>query len=146
MGYIPSNYQIDWRTAGLLASTPTFGDHVFNIADETGTDDQKLDAALSKAKAATGTLIIYFPQGNYSLTNPINLKYSATPGNNGSNIIFQGEGSDKTILQFAVTRDSACFNITGQTDGGTLDLDADSFGVGPQRFHKNNALGVAKAI
>jgi len=125
VGYIPSDCQIDWRVAGLLTNTPTVADNIYNIDDESGNDDDRIAAALLKAKNASGTSIIYFPCRNYYFTKPINLKFNTDPTKDGSNIIFQGEGSDKTILNFTVTRDSACFNIIGQTNGSTLDLDND---------------------
>ena len=122
VGYIPSDCQIDWRVAGLLPNTPSAADNIYNIDDESGNDDERIASALLKAKNASGTSIIYFPSRNYCFTKPINLKYHSDPTKNGSNIIFQGEGPDQTILNFTVTRDSACFNIIGQTSGSTLDL------------------------
>ena len=35
VGYIPEDYQVEWADAGLMGSTPTTADHVFNINDYT---------------------------------------------------------------------------------------------------------------
>ena len=73
-GYIPSNYQIDWSVAGLFPNTPSAADNTYNIDDESGNDDERIAAALLKAKNASGTSIIYFPRRNYYFTKPINFR------------------------------------------------------------------------
>ena len=97
---IPTGYKLDWTNAGLLDNTPTVADHIFNITnpnydDNDDTDyDGEIEAALQDAINASGTSIIYFPQGSYTFHSTINLSVD----DNANNIIFQGDGSNKTIL------------------------------------------------
>lgn len=99
VGHIPSSHKLKWHNAGLLKDcnsiTPKL---VINVNDFSGDDyDQTmsaLDSARSHVNDTEGLAIIYFPEGTYSLDSTITLHYP------DSNIVFQGEGSDKSILKF----------------------------------------------
>jgi hypothetical protein len=101
----------EWENAGLLPNTPAFAHHVINVNNYSGTDDQKVLAALSAARThslAGKTSIIYFPTGTYNLAQTITLQPP------DSNIIFQGDGSDATILNFNFGNPNPnCFCIEG---------------------------------
>lgn len=116
-GRIPSQYQIDWTNAGLLPEirtsglepvTPNQADHVI-IITEGGDYSQKVQSAIDSAAGLSGTSIIFFPGGVHNLNSPIELRYA----NNHSNIVFQGAGTNETVLQFTVGRDGTCFDIKG---------------------------------
>jgi hypothetical protein len=103
----------EWANAGLLPNTPILADHLLNVDDDyTGSDDEKVQAALSDARLnsqAGETTIIYFPTRTYELHKSIRLSHS------DSNIVFQGDGSDVTILKFTFNNpDSNCFHIVGE--------------------------------
>lgn len=61
-----------------------------------------MQSALAAAKAAAGTAIVYFPARTYALTSPIVLDYNVDC-TNGNNIVFQGDGSNSTILNFTLS-------------------------------------------
>ncbi|MGH7491988.1 MAG: right-handed parallel beta-helix repeat-containing protein [bacterium] len=88
-----------------------------------------MQTALSQARThvwSTGGLaILYFPTGIYYLTATIQLIQ------NDSNIVFQGAGSDRTILEFQYMKDNTCFNLSG-TVGAWSDLN--------QNFNKEDSV------
>lgn len=99
VGHIPQDCQQDWKNAGLYKKVYAY--QSFNVTEESGANwNVKVKAAVDKARAvaAGGISIVYFPPGNYTFTNqyinPFQLAYP------DSNIIFQGAGSDQTILSF----------------------------------------------
>ena len=113
-GHIPSQYQTDWKVAGLLTNTPTTANYLFDVTQEPGTSwDDKVNSALNKARMASGTSIIYFPAlpggQTYALGQPIVLT-----ANNGNNIILQGDGAGATVLEFDMPADNNCFDIRGE--------------------------------
>ncbi len=124
-GHIPSGSRVDWSNAGLLNNTPTMADHIFNVTDPVYDDnddtnfDGEIDAALDDAKSVSGTSIIYFPAGTYNIDSTIFLHIE----DNGSNIIFQGAGSDKTTLKFTVGNNKNCFKISGKQNSTIIYLD-----------------------
>lgn len=104
----------DWENAGLLNSPPVFADVVFTIIPTPGIDLEIIVAnAKDQAKTFTNShpnsyAIIYFPQGIYELNNSIDLDHTY------HNIIFQGDGSDKTLLKFNTGNPNTnCFYIHG---------------------------------
>lgn len=112
VGHIPAAYQERWNRAGLLRDMSTVEPKlVINVAGLTGTDDQKVQTALTQARShvqSTGGLsIIYFPTGTYTLTTTVPTVPSV------SNIVFQGAGSNRTTLEFQNMKDSHCFNLSG---------------------------------
>lgn len=123
VGHIPQPDQLDWTNAGRLPGTPTIADVVFNVDSYTGSDNAKVQLALASAKSAAGTAIVYFPARTYTLTSPIVLDYSID-GTNGNNIVFQGAGSDATILNFTIGKNNSCFKILGQLTGSPTTLNA----------------------
>lgn len=119
VGHIPFAYQEQWNRAGLLRDMSAVEPKsVINFAVLTGTNYQKIQTALNQARSHVqntgGLAIIYFPMGTYDFTQSIEV----LP--NDSNIVFQGEGSDKTNLRWK----SACtaFKIYGTEDGNWIDL------------------------
>lgn len=124
-GYIPQSCQVEWTNAGLLASTPIVADNVFNVNDYSGSDNDRIHAALNDARVAAGTSIVYIPAGTYQVTTPIELEFDTDPDLNASNIIIQGDGTagtNATILEFTVGNDGTCFYIHG-TCGGAYSID-----------------------
>jgi hypothetical protein len=120
------NRGADWSKAGIYTNEGiNSANNLFNITKYSGTNDQKLLAALNDAKIASGNSIIYFPQGTYLFNNPITLTYNSNPNLDYSNIVFQGDGSDKTILQFNVGKDGNCFRIFGEILGTQYLLQCD---------------------
>jgi len=103
---ISSNRMVDWSNVGLLDTTPIYADSVFNIENYSGNDDDKIATAITLAKNAAGVSVVYFPAGSYYFYLPIELL-----GDDYSNIIFQGEGSDKTFLNFTLGENGRCFTI-----------------------------------
>jgi len=115
VGHTPTSHQLQWYKAGLLKDcnsiTPKL---VINVNDFTGNDNDKLEAAIDSARShvnsSEGMAIIYFPEGTYSLTYYPQLTYP------DSNIVFQGDGSDKSILKFyciAGNPNFNCFELCG---------------------------------
>lgn len=103
---------------------------VINVAVMPGaTDSDKVDAAIDTAQNhvsnTQGLSIIYFPTGTYYLSSTIEL------APNDSNIVFQGAGSDLTILEFQYIKDLDCFDIRGYA-GDWFDLD--------QNFNKGDSI------
>ena len=120
IGHIPQSDQIDWTNAGRLPGTPTVADTVLNVDSYLGSDNNKVQSALAAAKSATGTVIIYFPARTYTITSPIELNYT-----DGNNIVFQGDGSNATILNFTVGENYPCFKIAGTLTGSPTTLNSD---------------------
>ncbi len=118
-GHIPYKYQTDWNAAGLLPSTPTIANNFFDITQESGSSwDDKMTSALNKARNASGTSIIYLPalpgRAHYIFNKPIVLSESDNDGTvYGDNIIFQGDGANKTILEFDMRAENNCFDVRG---------------------------------
>ena len=113
-GHIPYQNQTNWSVAGLLPGTPTIANNVFDVTKEVGVSwDDKVNSALTKAKAASGNSIIYFPAlpggQAYILRQPIVLEV-----NDGNNIIFQGDDSGATILEFDMPANNNCFDVRGE--------------------------------
>ena len=99
-GHVPEEYRVDWSHAGLLPETPTVGDHLLDVTQQEGAGfDEKVRNTISRATEVTQngtndqTVIVYFPSGVYRLTRPVIL------GPEHSNIIFQGAGSHRTVLE-----------------------------------------------
>jgi hypothetical protein len=126
---VSSSRLVNWSNTGLLPTTPTEADHIFYVTDygavpDDGNDDYNaIQAAINAAKGESGLKIIYFPLGlnstaTYNINSPINLDASC------SDIVFQGDGSYKTILQFNVGNSNKCFNIYGSVSGSYKNIDA----------------------
>jgi len=133
IGHIPTSHQLQWHKAGLLKDcnsiTPKL---VINVNSFSGTDDQKVEAALTAARdhvrgpngndGTEGMAIIYFPEDTYILFDTIELDYP------DSNIVFQGDGSDKTILKFYCTYGNPnfhCIKLTGTGGSAPVTIDGD---------------------
>ncbi len=143
VGHIPTTYQERWNRAGLLRDMSSVEPKlVINVASLTGTDDQKVQAALTSARnhvSNTGGLaIIYFPTGTYYLSSTITL------APNDSNFVFQGAGSDRTILEFQNMKDLHCFNITGNAPLFSSQSDLDqNFNKGDSIIHSSSSGGLS---
>ncbi|MBN2104261.1 hypothetical protein JW835_09505 [bacterium] len=85
---------------------------VFNVNDYSSIQNA-IDAAVQQN---TGLTIIYFPVGTYYINTPIILNQNSNPLLDGSNILFQGEGSDRTFLKFTVGNNNPCFKFSGKVD------------------------------
>ncbi len=120
-GHIHQSEQVDWINAGLLSGTPSQADYVYDITIEPGQSwDQKVSSALQKARGDSGVSIVYFPAGTYQLYQTIELNNL-----DGNNIVFQGDGSNKTILEFTVGNNKRCFYIHGSPSDNLLNLEYD---------------------
>lgn len=138
-GHIPQSSQVDWTNAGLLPNTPTVADNVFNVTDpEFGAvpndgqnDFNAIQQAIISARSETGLSIIYFPPGTYDIYSRIELTA------NDNNIVFQGAGSDQTILRFTVGHTTQCFYIHGYQTGTIIYLSS-SIPKGSKDIYGNN--------
>ena len=111
-GFIPAARQAEWYKAGLLKKYER-ADKVINITTKSGANwNERVQNALIEARGYAAQklmTIIYFPAGTYILNNGITL--NAASGD--SNVVFQGDGSGQTILQFEGNPSPHCFYITG---------------------------------
>ncbi len=69
--FIPITRVVDWSNVGLYSDLPPVAENIININDYTGSDNDKIDSALSDAKDMSGYTIIYFPADIYTFTKPI---------------------------------------------------------------------------
>lgn len=127
--------QEDWHNAGLDLSNIGAGQKI-DVTQQPGTLKEQVRAAIVLARqvADSGNLgIVYFPEGSYifndmHIDNPFRLSYP------DSNIVFLGDGADKTILHFTTnyySNNYNCFEIIGNS-GAYDDLDS------PQAINKGN--------
>ena len=117
IGHIPSASRIDWTRAGLLVKgneiLPKQLINVTSLLNPGDPIDQKIAQAISDARTYVhntgGLAIIYFPQGVYNIS--ISIQLAVAHGD--SNIVFKGDGSDKTTLVFQVgdNKNFNCFDI-----------------------------------
>lgn len=127
-GHIPQDYQLDWFNSGLLNNYTLTADIIFDVtdpvfgadpADNTFDDFPAIQAAIYAARNYEGLVIIYFPTGTYNIFSRIELMEQ------DSNLVFQGNGSDQTILKFEVGSGTQCFYIHGTKSETTHYLDQD---------------------
>ncbi|MCB0283710.1 MAG: T9SS type A sorting domain-containing protein [Calditrichaeota bacterium] len=107
-GHISLENQEDWHKAGLIEKGVRVADNLFNVQDAPAdfqTDDEKIEWAISQANKSPGFDIIYLPGGVYTFNKGIKI----TQGD----IVFQGDGADKTILKFYNDQKENCFLISG---------------------------------
>lgn len=104
---VPAAYQSEWHLAGFE------GDFIepVNVIDVTtagaiANDGLNDDAALNSAiSTANGSVVIYFPAGDYNFSSPVNLPDS---------LIIRGTGADSTHLIFDLANAQLnCFNFQG---------------------------------
>ncbi len=130
VGHIPTYYQETWNASGLWEEIDSAQPKLL-IAINPGVASTQVTNAITTARnhvnTTGGLATIYFPQGTYYFTSTISLTQ------NDSNIVFQGDGSDKTVLVFQNLKNSSCFSLTGSS-GGWLDLDQD-FDKGESVIH-----------
>jgi len=95
VGHIPLESQENWYKAGLSKKQQVTAARIYNMKDNDGlsdpTDQQLLEHYIGLANGTDYT-IIYFPAGDYYFDNNIYVTKS--------NIVLQGDGSDKSILHF----------------------------------------------
>lgn len=116
VGYIPSQYRVDWSQAGLLPEnrsgllpeTPTAADHLC-VVDPSEDSDPQIASALQKVRTTGGTWVIYFMGGVHRLSSSIVLRQAS----GDQNIIFRGAGAGATILEFDLGRDGVLFDVAG---------------------------------
>ncbi len=121
-----SNRLVNWKNVGNLPNNTIGADNVFDVTDYGAIPDNGLDdfaacsLAINDAKNAGGVSIIYFPEGIFNINQTIELLFGEPIGFEG-NIIFQGEGSDKTFLYFNLPGNAyPCFNFEGLRGGHLL--------------------------
>ncbi|HOD62245.1 MAG TPA: hypothetical protein PKG96_09125 [Bacilli bacterium] len=132
---IPESRRVDWQNAGLFEEPNSFADNVINVNSYSGSDYNKIVAAINDANLLPGMTIIYFPAGTYTIGNTINISNVKDSG-----IIFQGAGTgvDGTLIKFdGVNKDSDCFNVYGQYIGGQKSIDA-NINKGSQWIYTND--------
>jgi len=138
VGHIPTDKQADWTNAGLQFLLPVYADKIITINNISGPDDSEVSAALIEArdfnkqnmlKNYESYVIIYFPEGNYVLNNPISLNY-----NDHNRIIFQGDGPS-SVLNFNVGNNNPCFYLHG-TAGSEIETPKNTI----LDFHDNELL------
>ncbi len=112
---LSTDRMIDWQFAGLVPDSPNSAVRIYNVNDYA-----TVQAAINDAIDETsGLTVVYFPEGVYNISTPITLNQNNNPILDGSNILFQGDGSDKTILKFTVGNNQSCFEIEGDVDYNT---------------------------
>ncbi len=126
-GLIPQSSQVDWTNAGLLLGTSFEAVDVYSVINygavpnDGQNDYSAIMAAINAAQSAAGLSVVYFPTGTYNINGTISL--SRTGSSMGySDIVLQGAGSDRTILQFTVGSTNHCINVYGVTSGGEYAL------------------------
>jgi hypothetical protein len=116
VGYIPSQYRVDWSQAGLLPEnrsgllpeTPTAADYMY-VIDPSEDSDPQIASALQKVRTTGGTWVIYFLGGVHRFSSSIVLRQAS----GDQNIIFRGAGAGATILEFDLGRDGVLFDVAG---------------------------------
>jgi hypothetical protein len=117
VGHIPTGDQLDWTVAGRLPDTPPSAQHVYNVAKMDGANDfERIQAAMALARGDDGMSLIHFPAGTYLLTSPIAL------GPDDHDLVFRGDGSDRTLINCQVGADNNCFDLRGTASGPFLAL------------------------
>jgi len=112
---------VDWSNAGMQSSAITVAANFIDYSDYTvGTEYQKICDAIDDANALSGSTIIYFPPGTYTVAHTVTITSASNDG-----MIFMGASSGTSILSFAIHPDVACFNVTGAATGAVLEADAD---------------------
>lgn len=117
-GLIPQACQVDWTNAGLLPGTSFQAVDVYDVNDygaipnDGQNDYSAIMAAINAAQSAAGLSVVYFPTGTYNINSTISLS-RASSSMGYSNIVLQGAGSDRTILQFTVGSTNDCINVYG---------------------------------
>lgn len=140
-GHIPSDYQETWNVAGLLQDmSTTTPKQVISI--NPGAASSQVTSAINSARSyysSTGGLtIIYFPQGTYTFTSTIQLTH------NDQNIVFQGDGSDKTTFVFQNIPDDHCIKISGTAVDFSSGSDLDqNFDKGDNILHAATGAGLS---
>jgi hypothetical protein len=134
-GHIPQNYQLDWNLARLQSAHPQQALNIFDVTLYGATPDNNIDddfggiaLAIQTAQSTPGLSIIYFPEGEYLIKQSIHLENIYSSGTivwNG-NLVFQGEGADKTILKFQTGNSSEdCFYLNGYETSNEVELTED---------------------
>jgi hypothetical protein len=114
--FIPESRLVNWKNAGLLPQTPLRADNLINITDYAGSDYDKIVNAVSDANNLPGTTIIYLPAGTYSINSTISITNIKDGG-----IIFQGDGSESTILVFdGLSANDNCFYVHGSYSSNNM--------------------------
>ncbi len=136
-GYIPQNYQLNWSLAGLQFDHPQQAINIFDVTNplygatpnnDTDDDFVGIDLAIQAAQCTSGLSIIYFPEGEYLIKQSIHLEniYSGSTIVWNGNLVFQGEGADKTVLKFQTGNSSVdCFYLDGDRIGNEIELTED---------------------
>jgi len=134
VGLIPPSCQVKWTQAGLIPDiTPTEADNVFIVnPPQAGVDwYPQIKSKIDSAKNVPGISIVYLPSGNYRIRSPIILDPTY------NNIIIQGAGPDRTILEFEVGNNQKCFEISGSTSVPLLSLN-NSINKGSKNIYATN--------
>jgi len=131
IGHIPLAYQEIWTKAGLLQDMNTVEPKLV-IFMNPGDISSQIGTALTQARnhvnSTNGLAIIYFPEGTFYLNTSISLNQ------NDKNIVFQGDGSDKTTLVFQNIANSHCFYLAGAAGDWSSSSDLD------QNFNKGDSI------
>jgi hypothetical protein len=127
VGHIPQSCQVDWTNAGLIPGTSFDAVDVYVVTNygavpsDGQNDYSAVMAAINAAQAVAGLSVVYFPAGTYNINNTINL--SRTSSSMGySDIVLQGAGSNRTILQFSVGSTNNCIKVYGVESGDEYGL------------------------
>ena len=106
---IDASRRTDWTRAGYPGEIPTINEKIVIVTDHgvsgDGTTDDH-DAIQGLIDTTAGPAVLFFPAGNYRIESALVLK---------SGIVFRGEGSKRTHLDFF--SDNGCITIKGRTTG-----------------------------
>ncbi len=86
------------------------------MPDDNLDDYNAIIDAINAARNLDGLTIIYFPEGVYDIFSRIELT------KDDNNIVFQGNGSESSILRFDISYTTQCFYIHGEQENIEIDL------------------------
>jgi Pectate lyase superfamily protein len=111
---LDASRRTDWTQAGYPGEIPAVNENVVIVTDHgvmgDGTKDDH-DAIQALIDNAASPAVLYFPAGTYRIESALDLK---------SGIVFRGEGSNATHLDFF--SDNGCMAIKGRTSGAFVSI------------------------
>lgn len=117
---IPVERTVDWRNPGISGGTPVTATRFLSVknygakGDGVNDDTQPVkDALLEAENNRTGITVVYFPPGNYLITESLSIK---------SNIVLKGAGSDKTQLSFSHSPSIVPISFRGSAENNFISV------------------------
>ncbi|MBN2279642.1 MAG: T9SS type A sorting domain-containing protein [Candidatus Marinimicrobia bacterium] len=117
---LPDSRRVDWKKSGLLPDTDFSVDNWIYVNDYTGSDYNKILAAITNANQQPGNTIIYFQSQSYHITAKIDI--TPLQKNKTGNILFLGNLSPDTLTTLVfegLDDDDDCILLRGWWSGDT---------------------------